>query len=357
MRTLDRYLSIQVIKACLLVLVALVGISALLDFIHQLSKIDNVSGLSTAIYFTLLELPGNVYELMPISVLAGSLMSFSTLITQAELVAAGALGYSRKGTILLTLKVAGIFIVAMVICGNFLIPIAEKSIRHLKEGEGFDFQPVNSNLWIRDGRNFIHVEYALGERYYNVSLFEYDTKHERLSAITQANSMMVDETQFVLSNPEVAQINSKQINLLPLESKIIQRKVKTEGVVLQVITPEILNAWDLYRHTAFLKENQLYSDFHELELWKRFSDPLSILVMLLLALPLIFTEKRDASVGLNLLLGLVIGLSYVILDRLINGMLLFFEVNAFWGAFTLLFLSALIGSIRLREHSALNLFR
>lgn len=354
MRTFNRYLSAHFIKGSFLVLLAFTGMMVLLDLIHQLSKIDSSVELNIAFYLALLKLPGIAYELIPISVLTGSLLSFTILVRQTELTVARALGYSRWNITVSILKTASFFIVLMIISGNFLAPAVEKYARQLKENMRPAAQTSDSNLWIRDGHNFIHAEYVLEGRYYNVIVYEYDNRHEQLLAITQADSMVADETQFVLTNLTVAQINDKQIYLLPLESKIIHRKTGSRLDVLQTADPKSLSIWNLYRHTRFLRENGLYADLYELELWKRLSDPLSVLAMLLLAIPLIFTQRHDSKVGLKVFLGMLAGLSYIILDRLVNGMVLFLEAAPFWGAFSVLFLFALAGSIRLREKSVIS---
>ena len=100
----------------------------------------------------------------------------------------------------------------------------------------------------------------------------------------------------------------------------------------------------LYAYLNFLDENRLDAHAERLVFWKKIFAPLSVVVMCLLAFPFILGSQRQSSSGQRLLIGILLGLAFVVVERLLTQIGIQFRINALLvAAFpSLLFLSAAI---------------
>jgi lipopolysaccharide export system permease protein len=79
-----------------------------------------------------------------------------------------------------------------------------------------------------------------------------------------------------------------------------------------------MSALSLWRYMRYLQENNLDAARYELAFWVRFTTPLSSIVMLLIALPFVFSSQRAGGFGQRLFVGIIIGVSFFLLNRMLN---------------------------------------
>ena len=85
MRLLARYLSGQVLFAAGFVLLALLVLFAFFDVIQELGSLDrNHYGLGQAAVVVMLNVPGHLYEILPVAALIGTLFALSRLVGNSE---------------------------------------------------------------------------------------------------------------------------------------------------------------------------------------------------------------------------------------------------------------------------------
>ncbi len=77
----------------------------------------------------------------------------------------------------------------------------------------------------------------------------------------------------------------------------------------------------------FLKGNHQKSQRFEMAFWGRVVNPLVTFVMLLVSAPFVIGVKRGVSVGARMMLGVVIGMGFNILDKIVGHMGLIYELN------------------------------
>ena len=312
--TLDYYFGRQLLKSSLLVLAAFLGIVVFMDFVHELSKISDEYTIETALHETLYSVATHLYELLPAVVMTGALLSFGTLAQQSELLAAQATGYSRTRIIISAVITGIIFIIILFVIGDLLVPKSENA-RLASRMEQSGFQKTEFDIWARDGQNFIHaLRMDKNNIYRDISIYEYD-KEGNLMFIMQADSMKVEKRQIHLNQVKVTELTGNDIHTSFESHRIIMRTTGIESEILQAISPQRLSFLQLSDYINFLKKSKLRADLHELALWKRVVQPFSVIVMLLIAMPFVFSPIRSPSAGKRLFLGIMVGLSYIIIDN------------------------------------------
>jgi lipopolysaccharide export system permease protein len=133
MRILTRYLAREVSLATALVLAALVMLMGFFDLIHELGDLGKGTyRLSNVLVYVLLSAPGNVYNLLPVAALIGTLFALSRLASHSELTVMRVSGLSL-GAIARALMVVGMGFVALTLLfGEIITPAAERYAQELK---------------------------------------------------------------------------------------------------------------------------------------------------------------------------------------------------------------------------------
>ena len=88
MKILDKYIAKQILFSIFAVLGVLVVVVGLLDLVDELKKVNDGYPVSLAFFYVILVTPQNIYEVLPIATLMGSLIGLSKLSSTSELNAA-----------------------------------------------------------------------------------------------------------------------------------------------------------------------------------------------------------------------------------------------------------------------------
>jgi lipopolysaccharide export system permease protein len=154
----------------------------------------------------------------------------------------------------------------------------------------------------------------------------------------QAARARLNDDDWLLEDVEMTRITSAGIESERIESinwkSFVRRNnvtltqgVNDEGIpdlvsadVLKSISvsPESLSAINLYDQVRYLNENNLDSRRIELAFWVKIASPLSTLVMLMLSLPFVFASQRSGGAGQKIFIGIMLGIVYVLLNKLLT---------------------------------------
>ncbi|MDZ7622027.1 MAG: LptF/LptG family permease [Candidatus Competibacteraceae bacterium] len=101
-----------------------------------------------------------------------------------------------------------------------------------------------------------------------------------------------------------------------------------------------LSIRELWVYVDYLERNGLDAQSYRLALWRKLLAPLSYLAMLVIAMPFVFGPQRTAGVGQRLLIGLLLGLVFFLLNYLLGNVVLLYGFPPLVGASlpTLLFM-------------------
>jgi lipopolysaccharide export system permease protein len=137
MKTLTRYIGIEVLGAILLIFIALVMLFAFFDLIHELSDVGKANyTLTTALLFVAMQLPSRMYELLPIAALIGTLSAMAQLVASSEYTVMRASGASLLQVMWALIRVGVPLAVATFLAGEFVAPPAERIAADQRTGDG-----------------------------------------------------------------------------------------------------------------------------------------------------------------------------------------------------------------------------
>jgi lipopolysaccharide export system permease protein len=332
MRIIDNYIGQNVLAGIFIVLTVLVGLFVFFSFIEEVDDIGKQSyGTWQALQYVLLEIPQHVYDLIPTSVLLGSLLGLGALANNSELTVIRAAGVSIGRIAFATIKAGlGLTVIGMII-GETLAPQSVQHARNLRAVAQSEQNYVSFNrrygFWARDGHHFINIRYLLADGGFSgVTLYELDHQ-QQLHTITRANTVYYQGNQWILDQAEKTQITTQQVTIEKLPQTTWKAVLSPELVNNVIMNPYKLSSFGLSKYIAYLQKNGQRTIKYELAFWTRLSYPLVSIAMIFTAIPFVFGSLRSISIGQRILVGALLGIGFYMLNQMVSNFALVYEIN------------------------------
>lgn len=331
MNLLDRYVIRALLGGVLVVIAVLLSLGALFLFVNQQDDIG--IGTYTAIdafWFVLLNLPQQAYELMPIGVLIGALLGLGALARGSELTVMRAAGISVWRIAGAVLMAALLLVTVAVICGEFLAPPMQEMAKRQKAISKFsNISFANrGGAWVRDGNLLINVMQQSGSSEFGgMRIYELTPDHELASVATASTALVQPNGSWRLSRYAVTRFGGERVEAERDATREFESAVGGDFLKDTVARPGDLDTrtlWSLIRH---LKVNDLDARTQEFAFWSRIARTSAILFAALLAVPFVFGNLRSSGSGARLMIGVLIGLSFFLLQRLLESGAIVFNAN------------------------------
>jgi lipopolysaccharide export system permease protein len=383
MKILQRYFAVSILQAVAFVLVAFLALQAFMDLTGELPAVGtNGYAIQYAFLYVLVQLPSHVYEVMPLAALIGTIYTMAQFAATSEFTIMRASSMSTGMVGWMLAKIGVVLVIITFIFGELIAPrtapMAEK-IRLSARGAAISTE-FRSGLWTKDivksdgmtgevtGSRFFNVRQVKPDgTLIGVKLYEFDTNF-RLRSITLAKTgtfqgnnkwLLSDVTENLFSNPQLlkpgAEANLE--NNFAQESGMIATRHSATKDLLSEITPKILqvagsdpdrmSALELAVYTRHLQENKQETERFKIAFWKKLFDPLTIFVLMALALPFGYLHTRSGGVSLKIFIGIMIGVSF----QLVNALFSHLGVLSTWPAIvtavapSMLFLLLALGAL------------
>jgi lipopolysaccharide export system permease protein len=228
-----------------------------------------------------------------------------------------AAGISTARIVTMVMTGGVILMVAIVLLGEGVAPTAQQRAERLRGAAiaGQTEMRGGGGFWVRDGSRYIHVgEILPGETLRDIEVYRFEGR--RLVSAVRAARAQFDGAQWQVHDVAATRIDGGELTTERIEQAQWQRLVRPELFRLLAVSPEHLSIWRLRAYVDYLLANNLEARRFQLAFWKKIVTPVSTLVMLLLALPVIFGSVRTVSAGQRIFVGSLIGVGYYLLFEL-----------------------------------------
>lgn len=321
MSILFRYIAREVLTASLLALLALTGLFSFFDFVSELSDAHSATytPLIASLYVAM-NVPGRIYELMPLAVLIGGLFAWNRLSLASEfsVMRTGGLATSRLVAWMLFL---GMLIGSVALLfGEYVTPFAERAAQQMKvrATSGVVAQDFPTGLWAKDGRTFISIrELRPDASLVNVHLYEFDADFN-LRLMRRAESAQWQDGRWMLRQVTQTMIEEEGTRSERQPDRPWVSAVTPDLLAVLMVVPERMAITALYAYIKHLDENLQDSRRYSIALWVKLAYPMAAPVMLVLALVFAFHPPRHGGTGGRLLSGILIGLGFYLSGRLVG---------------------------------------
>ena len=322
MKTLRRYIGRELLWAILLIFVALVMLFAFFDLIHELGDVGRGGyTLSSALIFVALQLPSRAYELFPVAALIGTLFALSQLVSNSEYTVMRASGASLAQVTWALLRVGIPLALVTFLAGEYVAPPANRLAQQVKapsQGEArIVAQQFQSGFWFKQGLTFANIRSVLADMTLTgVRIYEFDDEL-RLRRVRIAESGTFEGTgQWRLDSVRTTELSLEGATLTTADHWTWDTVLKPSLLTVYQVPPERLELNALYDNIRVLG-GQKTSRF-EIAFWNKLFYPAAVVVMMFLALPFSYFQRRSGGVGLRIFMGTMLGLAFFLLGRLFS---------------------------------------
>jgi lipopolysaccharide export system permease protein len=341
-----------VLSSIALVTLMLAGLQIFILFVNQLDDLGRANfGILQASVFVLLQTPYQVYLFFPMASLLGSLIGLGIMANHRELVVMRAAGMSIWQITIAVLKAALVVIIVVTITGETLVPrlahIAnDEKLQAMSSGQALR---TAKGVWLRFQNDFISIGTVVSDhQLQQVYQFHFDTEHHlrlarQMDALNFVNGhwLAMDVAESRIENDHVeSQQQSELLWEVPLKPNIL--KVSSSE-------PDEMTLEELHQYLRVQKMNHQTALNYQLAFWQRLIQPLTTVVMMVLAIPFIFGPLRSSTMGSKLLAGATMGFGFHIINRFFGPVSQVFQWPPEVAAFGPTLMFALVGLYLMRR--------
>lgn len=322
MNIIDRYLGRTIIHTTLSVLGILLILFALIQLISETRDIGTGHyTLTSAFSYVLLTLPSQFYNFFPIAILLGSILGLNVLSKHSELMILHANGVSLYQMAWSLIKATLWMVFITVLIGEGLAPHAARlaeSHKFFLTTKGQTLTTQQGSVWIRDGHNFIYIQSILDPTHLNhVNCYQFDDDNNLLKA------SFAKQVNYKAKAWHAYDIATSLITLNKVKKKFIAHEIwpfsfSPKLLTISIIKPEEMSLRQLHEYIHYRKKNHLNTSPYSFAFWKRIVEPISLWVMMCLAIPFSFKHLRTLATSLKTLAGITIGFSFYLLNNFLG---------------------------------------
>lgn len=331
MKTVRRLFYSEVVTAVTLVTLGFIALFYFFDFVEELQSVTRHGAagyrLPQAMLYIALMIPSHVYELLPITVLIGTIFVMARFAKSSEftILRTSGLGPWRALRTLLVLGLGFVFFTFAV--GDYVAPWADKTAHLLKSKFQGNITVGKTGAWLKEKQAYSHFAINVGaltpdEGMKNVRILEFNNQGFMVAMIESQTAEFRDDDSWLLHKADRTEFTSTDANASRVDRSFIDSfrwptQVSAEMVAAAVLKPERMGTIDLFQYMRHLDANGQSAQKYEIQFWKKVFYPLSCLVMVVLALPFAYLHFRSGSIATYVFGGVMAGISFILLNNVL----------------------------------------
>jgi len=330
MKTARRMIYGEVISAVGFTTLAFLALFAFIDFVGELRWVNSNGPdgyqLRHALAFVATLSVSSLYDLLPITVLIGSVFVMARLAQNSEFTVLRTSGLDPWRALRTMLGLGMLFTLVTFAIGDFLVPVADRAGQFLRAQYLREITVGQTGAWLREKQGDRSFWVNVGALQSNggmrrIRIIEFEGSGKLVSTSSAATGEFagngawllhdVQRTEFVPRTASDPQANSESLAQYRWPTTLT-----SEMAAVALLRPERMPIIDLFLFMRHLDANDQASQRYEIELWRKIFYPLSCLVMVVLALPFAYLHFRTTSISTYVFIGVMTGISFFLLNNL-----------------------------------------
>ncbi|MBU6502086.1 MAG: LPS export ABC transporter permease LptG [Burkholderiaceae bacterium] len=337
MKTVRRMIHTDVLRSVGFVTLAFLALFFFFDFVDELRSVNQGAAggypLKYAVLVVLLESPSRLYDLLPITVLIGTIFVMARMAQSSEFTILRTSGLGPWRALQTLLGLGLMFVLLTFAVGDYLAPAADQAgqlLRShflgqaaaghtgawLKERHGGDSYAVNVGALLPDGsmRGLRIVEFGPQGRMVSVMQAAQGSFDKDGSWLLKD----VSSTDFAAQLDTAGSTQTQRVTRTVEPALRWPSTITEEMVSVALLQPDRMPTVDLFQYIRHLEANGQSSQRYEIQFWKKVFYPLSCLVMVVLALPFAYLHFRAGGMSTYVFIGVMTGISFFLLNNLFS---------------------------------------
>jgi lipopolysaccharide export system permease protein len=350
---IDKYIAKVIVSGCAASCFVMLAVFAFVDFISQLKHMGTGDyGVLQVAMFVFLHLPQRLYDLAPSIILVGGIFSLGAMAANSELTVMRSSGISKLRITRSVLQIGFVIAIIVAVVGEYVVPDATR-IAKIYRAQAMEKKLIISgtdDVWARDGNRYVNVKQILpGHQLKDIRVYELD-ENRKLSVTVYAEYARYQNDEWLLKTIKKSEISDSGVKTTFYDQLKLKRLILLELFSVLELKSSEMSASELLTYSQYLQKNKLDDGEYRLAFWIKIFTPITCLVMLMIAMPIVFsTTARGGGVGQRLMLAVLIGVIYFVLNRVINYLGLALHFSPALSAFAPLVIAMAISLIFMRR--------
>ncbi len=329
MKTIRQLIYGEVVTSVAFVTLGFLALFFFFDFVEEIQAIGKRGAeayqLRHALSYVSLLVPSHLYELLPITVLIGTIFVMARLAQSSEftILRTSGLGPWRA---LRTLLLLGLGFVFLTFCvGDYVSPMTDRTAQLLKARYQGKITVGQTGAWLKERQPQGQFAANIGSLAPDgsmraVRLFEFDNQGLLVSVTKSDVARIGKDAGWHFENAERTEFSPRDAAMAHFDRARIPNfrwptDITADMVAAAVLKPERMSTLDLFQYIQHLEQNGQAAQRYEIEFWKKVFYPLSCLVMVVLALPFAYLHFRAGSIAGYVFGGVMAGISFFLLNN------------------------------------------
>ena len=318
MTLLDRYILRGILPVALVALLALLSLSLFVEFAQQSrSAGQGQYTLLDGLAYSALRLPQFAFEALPAAAIIGSFLALGNFSAHHELTVARASGISVLRLSVPVWGAGGLLLLLAFFVGEALAPPMHALGKRMRVAALSETPALaqGESVWMRDGDLILNLRPS-GEQDDEARAFLFRLGEQGITAWGRARSARINEDgRLELRDYEETAIEDRQTRVEVRDDWIMETRLSPEIVDLVELRPELMRITGLLRYARYLEANQLDDRRFRLEVHSRLATMAAVALMCVLALPLVFGNRRKLGGSARAAVGLGVALVWFLANR------------------------------------------
>lgn len=335
MRILDAYIGRIIASTTFLTLAVFVSVSGIIKFVEQIRAVGRGNyDLSHAALYVLYAVPRDIEVFFPMSALIGGLIGIGMLASNSELVVMQAAGLSRLDIIKSVMKTAILLVIVSMAVGEWLAPSGEAKAREIRAQaiSGGSLISAKNGVWAKDGAYFVNIGEVLEQgQLKKIQIYRFN-EELKLDSWLSAESAQYQDKAWLLTKVVNTSLSDDLITTSQVDTQVWQSSLTPKKLGVVTVTPESLSIRGLIDYLDYLQANTQDPSRYQLAFWRKIMQPITLAVMLLVALSFIFGPLRSVSMGARIMMGVVTGILFFVCNEVLGSLSLVYQFPPVIGA-------------------------
>ncbi len=335
-RILDEYIIREFIVMFVLILAGFVLLLIVFTFFDLIGDIlRNHVALDIVGEYLLNLTPSMIYQIAPLAVLIAALVTFGVLNRNSEIVAIKATGISLYRLVVPIAVIAACLAVSLFLFDQYYLPQAnrrQEALRNVIKGRPPQTYLNPNEKWIfgqkplpgEPGRIFYYEFFDPdSNEFANISVFEFDPSTFQLTRRIFARRAVwdPDSNNWLFQNGWVRDLHGANVTGYRAfqETEFMEIHAGPDYFKKEDLQSQEMNFGQLDHYIRDLRQSGFDTKRLSVALWQKLADPMTAVVMALLAIPFALSMGRRGSVA-AVAIAIGVALAYRVIDTLFGAM-------------------------------------
>lgn len=192
---------------------------------------------------------------------------------------------------------------------------------------------VQSGVWAKDDNDFIYISRVQEKKgLQGVNIWEFDQNDKLTKSVFAKSGEYVPEQGWNLTGVTETTFSNEQQTNTTFAEKMWKTVLTPDKLAVVTLKPEELALSGVNEYVNYLKESKQDASRYQLAFWRKALQPVTIAVMMLLALSFVFGPLRSVTMGARVLSGVIFGFAFYISNEVFGPMSLVYNLPPVLGA-------------------------